>query len=945
MTDRNGFIEAAINMGIKDPSKINQGLTAAGFDQLNKAEGIMVQEGTYGTNIGQRFIKGVGDLGAGIATIGGGVYSYLTDPEMRSEINKSIGQELSKGPSGVALDAVNLMLSPYNNLTVERGLTQPLSETITDITAGAYAHPFDATLDALSLGGGAAAYKALQKGSKHIPDVKGLRTIKGIATGLFDPTTRRINQILNTSKNIPVEELNNLRTKALNISEPNNQNLLVQAYKNLETSKNKWTGTPEEIAFTRQVKDFAEDVNKLMVKAGVDPNKAREVAETQYVLRQLQNEGRNIPFDDVRKILNNDGATLKKYGYTWEDYENKFKPLKAEAKASFDSGFIFPVRHGSLGTDLNNNITRTEFGPLSSRMFGNQSFEDSAKGFFKNYTELFRDLEKSDQSLNALAEIARSVGVKVTDINNIKLKDNQVLISPNKLKVDIGLGLSGEAKLDDAFKIPEVLRKEDFVKYADDLYIVNKRDLNAFKGAYQSVKDNLRGASKTLGDISSLGKQVVLGTPRYVIGNQITNMGLNAIEGVTPRHYLLAKGEYQKYIPEALKNATSYRGYLEGELPLETTARAVYKRLARDIKEGNALTKLKALNMAITYPVFATASKVETLDRSANYIRQAEKYAKTRNTTIEEILKEAKQNKGNNQTYRTLKEMVDNSLGDYTGRNYYLDPRIDYWVRQTMIPFYRPYTQGLRVLGTHTVNNPLSQQLLLRNPARVGEQITENFVSMGGEEDPRYGGFPVRFPTRYNPAKVAYTPYNAVTSLGEVARDPGQFLTQGNTFIVPLLFPTMGLNRYGDQAKLPNSYTINGKQYILDENGNATNMAGQNAILNAARLFAANVSNAYLAPVNITNRVGLPLLSEILKETYRAPSDYSIFGQIGERSIPFLFEGRQSSKGKRTTGERVLPLFGLNVVDVYNMKKPMDIKSQKSVRRAIKRQQKRLMEE
>lgn len=944
MANRNDFLKYAVDMGITDTAKLNQALRMEGFDTLSKSETQMINDDTYGTNVVQRFGKGVRDLGAGMATLLGGAYNYFTDENARNQINSMIGNELSKGYGGVLLDTANLILSPYNNLTVEKALTQPAGETITDITSGAVAHPFDATLDSLGLGAGKVIGKGVKAGTKLIPDVKGLRTIKGIAEGLTDPTVKQVNQILNTSKFIPTDEINSLKTKAFNLYN-NNETDLVQVYKNLETSKAKWTGTPEQIELTKQVKDFTNEVNNLMVKAGINPNKAREVAETQYVLRQLETEGTRIPFDDVRKILDNDTKVLDKYGYTKDDIVNKFEPLKAEAKSAFDSGFIFPIRHGSIGTDTSTAIQRFDNGALASRRYGNQSFEDSAKGFYPAYSRLLDDLEKSEQSIQALGEIARTVGKKVDNLNELKLADNEILVSPKKLQTDIGRALEGEGNINDIIRgTSSKLDEKDLLQYADDLYVVRKKDAEAFSKAYTNSINDLSNKLPLLNQLSSIGKSVALGTPRYVIGNEITNWSSNILEGVTPLHYVQALGEYAKYMPEPLRASTSYLGYLDKAMPPRSSLKDIYSRLVSDLKNDKTsnLEKLQAFNMMFSYPIMKAGQGYETFDRFANYIRQAEKYAKETKRTTEEVLEEAKKNRGNNPVYRELKERVDNSLGDYTGRNYYIPNNLDWLVRQTMIPFYRPYTQGPRILYHQITDNPLLTQALLRNPARIANQIEQNFIDMGGETDPRYGGFPVQLGDNFSNSRVAYSPYHFTTALAEVAGHPTEFLTQSNTFVTPFLAPLSGLNRYGDKAKLPNSYTVGGKQVIVDNNGNVVSEQKTNDILNLIRLYAANITNTYVMPVNQSNRVLLPMIAGLLNKSYKSPSDYSMFGQIGDFKIPFLMEGRQASRGRLTVEENIAPLTGISVVDVYNKKiKPLTLKEQHRLQRSINKQIKR----
>ena len=64
-TSREDYIKTGIDNKLPI-LQINKALSKGGFKPLTKAEEIMVNDGTYGTNIFQRFGKGAKDLGGGL---------------------------------------------------------------------------------------------------------------------------------------------------------------------------------------------------------------------------------------------------------------------------------------------------------------------------------------------------------------------------------------------------------------------------------------------------------------------------------------------------------------------------------------------------------------------------------------------------------------------------------------------------------------------------------------------------------------------------------------------------------------------------------------------------------------------------------------------------------------------------------------------------------------
>ena len=117
--DRKTYIEFGIKNNIP-VTNINNALIESGFNPLSKTEAMEINDGTFGKGLLPKLGKGVTDIGGGLFTILGGVGEYLRSPDVRQEVNQAVGNYLQdKTTSDVLADAVNLMGTPYNNLTID----------------------------------------------------------------------------------------------------------------------------------------------------------------------------------------------------------------------------------------------------------------------------------------------------------------------------------------------------------------------------------------------------------------------------------------------------------------------------------------------------------------------------------------------------------------------------------------------------------------------------------------------------------------------------------------------------------------------------------------------------------------------------------------------------------------------------------------------------------
>lgn len=911
--DRNEFIKQSLDIG-KTPEAISEKLAFAGYDPLSASEERDIAKGVYGKNLAQKTLKNVHDLGSGMATILGAGARFVTDPEFRKELGQATPSISASQIGEVLTENWN-----YNPAT----FAVDFSKGLRDVGAGLQTDPGLALLDLAPVVG--AGVKGATKGVKTIlpkltkstPNVS--PTAKSL-TGEIISTDKNINDILNISKDAPSTKITELGNAYKDLKNKFTNDEIAGAYKNLEEGTR--VGGDKILEATEELNKFAREVDSVMKEVGVDPNKAEEVAKLQNMSRMIKaDSGLNINIDELVKVAEGDKKTITKLDKMGLDRPMLGSYL-TRAEDLYNQGLIFPVRHASndiKGAKGLITIEDLRKGALAERRYGTQSYKELGKAFNEGgYEPLLRELERAKQTTGAFDEIAKGVGVKVDAANLPTLGKGEVYVSPKVLQEVVGTTIEQGGNLKSAIK--DALKSfNDTIEGlpTDDIYIVRKKDLNALENAFASDSK----LPNWMENIGSIGKQSALSTSNYIFGNAMANITSNLATGVTPLHYIKAIKDIDD-IPSALKRSTSYQGYLGKEVDVNAKVKSVYKELVKDIAsdKSTVMDKFRLSHSMANYPIFRTASNLESIDRGASYFKNAERLAKELGKDIKEVIEDAKVNGGNNPTFREIKRRIDNDLGDYIGHNYYLNPMIERTAR-TFIPFYRPYTQSGRVLWNIAQNYPGYYQTQIKLPSLLGDKVSEWGEGQGVIPSEEYKGAPVSAGFGRIPSRVMYNPYHNVTAIGEVAG--GAFLGSPdllpsvNTFAITPFLSLMGLNKYGVEAKLPNSYTVNGKQIVMDNNGNP--IVQEPTITDRIRLSIAQTAQTYAPGVNTINKSILPILATVLKQDYRTPSDYSIFGQIGDTSIPLLSEGNKTARVN--ANEKILPTLGFKITATYKKNK------------------------
>lgn len=921
--NRDNFIRAGIERG-KNAEEISTALATYGQTPLSNNEERLIATGRWGTNIGQRVLQDVKDIGVGLASIIPAGVAYATDKQFRDKANKYLPK---------LLNPVNIGKAVTENYNITPGLASiDMGEQLKDIVAGINANPGLAALDILPVLGpaikGAKSLGKLGKSSGNIPE-----TIKTI-TGKNISRTEAVNDILKTSKTTPVKYLEELETDYAKLTSKYGTEDIATAYKNL--SEGTRVGSKSALEATNEIYEFANKVNKSLNKLGISPEKSKEVTTLEQASRAIKNDtGLDIPLDDLRKTLSSKEG-LPKLNDIGLDKQTVNTYMK-DAQRLYDEGLITPLRYGSRDVFNEGLVTPEDLakGALAERRYGTQSYDKLAEAFKEGtYNDLFKEMSSAETAKNSVNEFINTIGVPVSKESLPTLTKDETLLSKGFINDTISSSLeSGKSTNKTLKKVLDTIKNNpEAVKAYDDLYIVNKKDVGALRNAI--APDRI--TTGWINNLSNIGKQQALSSFNYLAGNEFANISSNAIAGVMPKHYVKALNNMED-VPEALKRASSYQGYLgkeaAGVKSLQDTYRVLFKNILKS--DTTPSEKFKIVQTMANLPIFKAASAYETIDRSANYFKNAERLAKELNKPVEKVIQDAKVNGGNNPTFREIRRRIDNELGDYVGSNYYLPSRLDD-VARAIVPFSKVYTQGGRVLYNAARRYPLGYQTQVKYPSLLGNKLTAYGASQGVTPDEEYGGFPYQAGWGRYPSKVLYSPYHNVTAVGEIA---GGLLTGNpdllpmvNTFgLVPLL-SLMGKNKYGKEATLPNEITVNGVSRILDNNGNV--QSKEPTISDRIKLVAAQMGQAYLPGVSTMNSSILPLLSYATGLDYRSPSDYSILGQVGEFKLPLLSEGRNNTRD--TKEEKLFPLLGIRTKEVY--RKRLDRISPRDMRNLRRKQ-------
>lgn len=931
---REQAISGALEMGA-NIEQINNGLINAGQKPLSEYETTLINRDRYGQNLLERFASGAKDFGSGLSSLGGAVFQYRDNPIFRNYINKQAGNYLKDvvtGNTNPYEDFANLVLTPYGT-DVKKFVSNPI-QGIKDIGYNAAADPFNAALDLTTFTPKGTLANIASK--LDIPVVNDIRRV-------ILPTAKekQVNNLINLASTSTATNRIKMAKELENIALDSNIN---QAVKNLTYG----SITPETKDITNRLKQFSEKINKQMVDLGVDAGEAKKVAVGQYVLEQLDPKRTNkIYLQNVQKAIDN--PTIDNVKAIGLNSPTELNALVEKGSKAFDDGLIFPIsQRGIKGGYDKTLVDLTDIGKglSTQRTFGYATPEQVASYLDTSYGQLFKEMETAQLAKNNIEELASKFGRGITPDEVNKIAKSEVIISPTEFKdgVKTLFNAGKQSELGTfAKQFSKGASNSSIKKYANDLYAVDKNDLRALANATAKYD-----VSTPTGKIIQAAKPImgafkgsVLAKVPYVAGNRIGNLSLAAIGGAD---YLTAlkPGNIEKYIPDYLKFSTSFHGLNPGFESSNIVN--TYKDTTRNLKRGfaeltnkelspseriaGAGTMIKAAQDYAVRPLFQSESTLELIDRAAVYFNEAKKYARQTGTTMEDVLNKALTDKD---LQKDLISRVNNILGDYIGRNSYVNPNA-YELMSLAFPFHKVITTSKDILINQLRDNPLKLQAFARIPSRYGNQLEAMDEEIGGQprDNDIRGGLVINPTyTKREPALKVFNDYNPLIAPFETLQSvigpevrPGEGtglagamnLIGGNLNPVAGLFNVMkGLDQYGNPVVGPNTYTVGNKVITLDNNGNRLEQPSPD-ILGAMTGY---IGRNFLPLATFYNQTIGPSIGHLSGKGFYQPTNRAILGSIGDTNIPYLMEGNTKKAPIKTLRDFTGQQLGFKTRDVY----------------------------
>jgi len=955
MGSRQGTIRYAID-NKKSLGDIQKILATRGYAPLSKSDYSYLKNMPLASDnplirLGQNAVGDLGEIATGLTTLGSMGYQEAkklkANPQkelknIASTLNKAVGVPAKAylKASGSALSGDlpqasrdilpfnkamgglgDVLLSTYNTKTSDFGKL-PAKEILKNVGQGAYENPVFAGMDLATLGAGKlipkkAIVKAIHKISLPEDMVKANKALNELKYFIPTEDMGKVNRIIKGQK-LTNEVRTAPITKALNDIKNTKGVDPKQITRNLITGVRE--GNPQTIKATEEFARVNDSINKdLHTHFGLSPEVTRQETVSKYILEQVDPDRvKGLTVDDIKKEMG------KFYG--GQPVDPAISELIAKGNELYDNGsikHISEVMRPTKDRPISNDELENR-GFLTQRVQGLTSPEELGDVLFDTYYFLNKQTTKSKSAVDSLAEISKAIGRKLTPEEAMALGGNEIVTSPKALSQALGKTLYGGSEQQRGEVVNRLtsssLGKDAIGKYSNDLYAVDKDILEALRRAQASQPPSWSRKA------NSLFKSSQLVTPKWVAENRIGNTILNSLEGVNLKDYLEANkfvGKYWKDVPRQLELGTSYSGLL-GENFAGSKAIEAMKNSAQNTvhhaKKGALFDAYASANQFFASPFVSAEATMEKTDRWANMIRQAKRYAKENNLKYDDVIKSIKTN---DELFNKLNNKVDESLGDYIGRNYYINPKV-YDTASWATPFWKYPTQSARVISRQLEANPLRSQAMMLLPAKAGVKEYANQVEDLGIGKDELGGVVTDKGSRMSPAKLERFTANPMTAPFELGYNllSGRGEDFGNT-LSPIFQDVNKMvnfkDRYGRTLSSPKYMNIGNETIIRDGNGKPTDIRfDKPSVDDKGGLALSLLANRFNVPVVQMNRAYMPIASAMRGESYYQPYDTSMMGQSSSmETVPYIFEGKTRGEGKSGISELLGSMGGLRTVKLY----------------------------
>ena len=723
---------------VKDLKEIGRGLTTVAGSLANS-----LREGIQGGNLQEKFLSAINSEPARRTVKGAlaGAAAGKVIPKVGTIGGALLGgtSALLGGERGIVAggkDLVDAVLSTYNTSIddIAKG-----NFDWRNALQGAMEHPVYASTDLLPLG-----YKGVGKAGKAINAKTGM--IQKLLPGV---NQANLNRYLTNAKLWSSQNTADVYKgyNALSEAPFANRREIVRAIRTNDLSKL----NDADKLIANQLKTDLRSASDILSDMGIyDKDFSRDNTIAQYAMSNLLDT--DLLHKDIMDIIS--GRKLRPTAskmFRNPNLSNRVLSAIDEGERLYDENKL-----AFLSQKLAN--TEDPLGEVIAR------HENLAEGTPSNYARIIG--RASDEQMANVLDNA--VKAQLDDAVKVRQAVEVFSNAINDEMLGIKLTPAEKSKYINAFR--DSLKKDvsqdrrpDFLEALNNSGIDTALKQQGNPVAYESLKGFFAPAmNSAIEGFNKTFKKNVLGTPAWTIGNRLGEWSLNAIEGVETSDYLDIM-KYKKDIPDAFKLQTSYNAYLgAGNEAISNKVKKLFNsksinksitdfgksfgkfknsdRTAKDVG-ALALDWIGDFSNATASPIFEIEANMEFLDRSANFIRQAKRYAKKNKMKVRDVIKKSNTDR---KLFSELNNEVNKSLGDYYGRNYAL-PRGLQNFTNLAIPFYRFPVQTLRTTAHAIANHPGRFASNVTIPARGGNVLSEAVMSYYGLDPDKYeGGVPYK---------------------------------------------------------------------------------------------------------------------------------------------------------------------------------------------------------
>lgn len=777
---KNNLVNYGINAGYKG-SEINKVLNTAGYTNYNPLTAKANLE-----NLLPNVAKGAKEFARDMRTMGGIVIQPFVDvqtakpgdklakakesfinainnePLRRTAVGAGVGALAGSklgaiGSAGGAITGgligllgpkglTNSLLQPYETSTQDIGQAIQHNKTwgniAADVLQGGMRNPFYSGIDILSAGGAKALGGAGRVLGRAIPNDAPM-----VVQQLFQsPGARDFNRSLTNSIQFS-------RAKNAELLEPLerlNSTLGIDNEKVVQfLRQNKGELSPKELEVADALKTSLKKGEQKAIEYGfLDKKLGENNVVAGYAMQELRDKIPNVLHDNLVEYIEtgNMPSRIKKAVFENPELKTLLDKTIEDGKKLYNQGNIVDLTQALVGTVdplgevVAGAIAKRGHGYFgTNRIIGRATNKDLANVLEDSIAYQQKQITKATEAVDVIEDILKQPGIGklVKDVNEIP--KGSTVINPKVLRQNI----AKEYQLGGDINVSKALKDSGVAEAG--AYLIPNVYLKALDNMFKPI-GKLEG-SKLLNAF----KKTVLASPHWFFLNRIGNITNNSMGGVKLTDYLDAVRN-GKIAPKQLKQQTSFGNFIgdrgntvkDGLIkPLKSIAKDLRKAAQSNKSVGDGINVIESLiantSDLVSNPIFRAEAAAETMDRYANFIRQAKIEAKNTKTNWKDIVKKSETD---NILYNKLNNQVNKDLGDYVGRNYLMDNRY-YEALRAAVPFYRFLTQTGRTSFHQLANHPLAFQSTVVAPAKAGKQFSEDILQMYGLDPEAYeGGVP-----------------------------------------------------------------------------------------------------------------------------------------------------------------------------------------------------------